>query len=265
MQKSSHSQPVTSSSETIPYTENRFHEWIADYGRKVIYLILGLIILFLLMYRLSSGSKANALTDYLNADNDFLRFQESSLTESLSPTGPLTHLEEILNRRPELHARFDGLIAQVLLTKDDPQNAKIFADSAFQRIQRDHLPYYTDYAQTTLLISENKYQEALESAQDLKKKMLATINASDDQQQFGEMLFLFNLIRIAFLEQQMGIPSQELATWQEVSTRIQPQENQKKSSKRMQKSLQAFNAHFQQGNASLLNYIKEREKKLAIE
>lgn len=262
MQKTNHTTTENTNPEAISYVENRFQEFIIEYGRKVLYLILGLIILFLLMYRLSSGSKAGALTDYLNADKDFSSFQGSSLTEALAENGPLTNLKEILNRRPELNAKFDGLIAQELLIKEDPNNAGLFADKAFQRVSKDHLPYYIDYSRATLLVSQNRLQEALEKSKDLKQQMLS--QTQEKLPQFGEVLYLFNLMRIAFLEQQVGTPQQELAAWKEVLNHKELIENSKRDQKEAQQLLQILTNHFQEGNASLNNYIKEREKKIEI-
>lgn len=243
--------------------QDKMENFIYEYGRKVLYLIAGLFLLFIFMYRMSSGSSVSAVTDFMTVQNDFHRFQESSVADALAPNGPFTTLAKILQRHPELHQKYDGLIAQTWIVKSETSQAEPFAKNVFERLQLDSLPYYPDFSEATLLMSQHQYQEALKNAKNLKEQMLTSpfFKKADTSDSTGEILFALNLLRIAMLEQRVGSASEELNAWNEWQRFTQPNANtsgfviNETSRQLMQKYMEA-------GQASIDQYIKMRQREL---
>jgi hypothetical protein len=126
------------------------------------------------------------------------------------------------------------------------------------------LPYYADFATTTLLISDHKYDEALKAALALQQKMndeIAVIPSTSDRS-FGDELFALNLLRVAILQQQAGDAAGELKSWQQWK-QYAGLENAGTSGLKV--SPVAFRYSIQQlaiGSISLPDYIASRESQL---
>jgi hypothetical protein len=116
----------------------------------------------------------------------------------------LQKLQTILKKHPELHAKYDGAIAQALLSAQNPTEAAPYAERTLQRTQGETPAPYLDYASTTLLIANGKYDEALKAAQSLKSNTEYPT------------LYAFNLLRIAFLNRELKNTQAEKAAWAEV-------------------------------------------------
>lgn len=232
--------------EMLP-PESRFMEFLSEYGKKVLYILLFLIAIFIFMYRMSVGSTAGAIQDYLNADSDYLLLKESDKQEAVSPSGPYEKLFDILKRRPELHGKYDGLIAQAFLAKGDPALALPYAEQSLNRAKQDHLPLYADFSKITLLISTGKYQDAYQSSLELKKQI-----EEKDKNVSSNVMYMFNLLRIAELEQQVGTPEGELVVLKELL----------KLSKEGSEGMQVLATNFQEGDVSLIDYLNRRIKML---
>jgi len=235
------------------FDQNRFSEWISEYGKIVFYAILILLALILIIFRFSTSRSSQAEKDYLAAQNNFLVFQQDKPESKAA----LEKLQQILQSAPELHAKYDGRIAQVLLNRGDVQASQGFADRVFKRTQTNHLPSYTDYAQTSLMIAEGKYQEALASSLALKQKMLTEAQEQPEKRNSEDLLFAFNLLRIAFLEGQIGSAKDEMAAWEEFKKLSTANQSPSSSA-----AFATVIRHFEEGQVALKNYIESREKLL---
>lgn len=248
MKKQNHvniNSPISASpvSESI-WEENGAIQWLSEYGRYLIFALLAVIAIVLLLYKLVANSNSKADSDYLSADSNFRTFisadEEPSVTEEA-----FNKLQTIIERRPELHAKYDGLIAQTLINRNQTDLALPFADLAMQRTHIEDRPFFTSYTKTTLLIGNKKYEEALEKAKELEQQMLSKSSNS-------LTLFAFNLLRIATLQQQLGLKEEELASWKKW----------KQLSEDHPQAIAPLIRHFQEGKISLLNYIQARENSL---
>lgn len=181
-------------------------EWLNAYKRMILWGFLALFILIVAAYRWISVQTLNAESDFFTAQSDFSQFKKKTF-EKQNGSEELNQLEKVLSSRKELHAKYDGLIAQTLLIGGESEKAIPFAQSNFQRIEQDQVDVYLDYARTTLLIEKGQMQEALNNALLLKEKL------SQSQELNLDTLQLFNLLRIAILYQQLNEPSQELISW----------------------------------------------------
>lgn len=246
------------------FDEGQLTEWLAAHGKNIIYILGALIILLIAFYSFGSSQKAKQEQDYIQAAQDVALFVNAKTPqETAAATEAYQRLNDIMTRHPELHAAYDGIIAQTLLNRSLITEAKPIALSTLKRISSDDLPFYGDFARTTLLISEQKDQEALASAQSLQKQMIDAINTLPvAQRSFGEELFAMNLFRIGMLQQKLGDNAAELQTWQEWK-----QYAALDSAKTLPAKVdaRAFRAVIQQlaiGTLSIPDYIAYREKAL---
>lgn len=260
------------------WDDHPFIQLLSSYGRYVLFTVLALLVLLTLVYRLTSGGSAKAEKDYFNADNEFQLFAQPIVEEADSAASreALNRLEQIMQRRPELNAKYDGLVAQILIFRGDADSAAPFAARAIARTAAENHPFYTDYAQTTLLIGSEQYQEALNRAQELQQKMTATMlqtqknvhSASGDSLQdseyppFGDSLYAYNLIRIGMLQQQLGLSAEEGNTWQEWKNLIQEKDGVLPAGRISSATIEQQLGHFTDNKLSLLDYIEAREKTL---
>lgn len=228
-------------------TENPFFEWLSTNKRSI---LIGIAVLFASLvvgYRFAANRSLKAESDYFQAQTEFSRFQEKSLGgDSAQAMENFAQLETLLNRHPELQAKYDGLVAQNLVIDNEPAKAQVFADRTFKRVQSDGVGFYEDFSRTTLLISKGEYQEAAIQAKKLKDQLQVAPTS-----EFGPQLYVFNLIRLAFLYQQLNQPQEELATWNEL-------ENYKGNVDAVLAAQQLF----KEGQTSLSHFVNERKKLL---
>lgn len=224
------------------FEDNRFIQWMTEHGTTVIVSVLAALVILGVGYRFIGGGSSKAESDYINAENDFVIFKRGVAegTNVASPDEALQKLQKILQARPDLNAKYDGLLAQTLINRNDLAQAQLYANRSLERTKIDQLPFYTSYSETTLLICNQQYKDALLNALQLKQQM--------QDGKASDILFAFNLLRIAFLEQQVGTPEDELKAWQTL--------------KGFAKGYSLLETHFAEGSVSLSNYIEARERSL---
>jgi tetratricopeptide (TPR) repeat protein len=188
--------------------------WISEHLKEGIIGVAALFFLLALLYYSMFGHLQNIEADYFKAATAFQTFS-SSTENAETRQAALNTLDTLLAQRPELHAAYDGLIAQILINEGRIQEAEPFARAALLRTQKNDLSHYTDFAQTTLLIGEKKFAEALVKTEALTQKMTeSSQNHTLAKQSFGETLLAFNLLRLAMLDQKTGATQKELKTWE---------------------------------------------------
>lgn len=243
------------------WEENQIVQWITKYGFPALLALLAGIALVFIIFRLITLGNEEAEMEYWNADKEFAQFSNPSTLESdpLAGEDALARLNAILNRQPELHAKYDGLIAQTLIGRNDIGDALPFAKSALNRTETENTPYYTSYAQTTLLIGESHYEDALNLAVLLDKQMREALNQNlpIEQRHFGDLLFSFNLLRIGILQEKLGLKDQELHTWQEWKRYQQGTE-----APTLAKAFQQQNIFLSEGKVTFADYIDYRIQRL---
>jgi acetyl/propionyl-CoA carboxylase alpha subunit len=242
------------------FDEGRLVEWFTENGKNILYGLAGLLGIIVLIYAFSSTQTNKAEQEYIQAANDFAYFSRTSdIQDSILATEALTRLNTILSKHPELHATYDGAIAQILLNREQTKEALIYAQNTLARVKSNNLTFYSDYAQNTLLISQKNFKQALENTLALQQKMKEEFENPTSEHTFGDELFALNLLRVAMLQQEQGDKPAELQTWQEwkqyAGLNSIKSTNQKVNP-------QAFRAVIQQlavGSFSLPDYITYRE------
>jgi len=119
----------------------------------------------------------------------------------------------------------------------------------------DQFPYYADFAQTTLDIAGDRFSEALERTESLRKTMESA--ASYPYRTRNHISYALNLLREAVLNKQLGFYAQELSLLNDLSAFIEKPENAS--------AKESLLAHFQKGSVDLFDYIQFRKTEIANE
>lgn len=221
-------------------------EWLSKNKQQILWGFLALFIGIIITYRFISAGNLNAERDFYEAQADFSLLQrEANTFEEGEMQVTLQKLNAILQLHPELHAKYDGSIAQTLLIEQEASQAKEWAERNFKRIQFEPVDFYRSYAATSLMIGEGDYAQAATQAEALKEKMQA-----EGHQDFGEILSVFNSIRLAMLYQKLNQSEKELKAWEALQQTP------------MQEALITVNQLFKEGQFSLNQYIEERKNAL---
>lgn len=236
-------------------------DWISEHGKTILLSLVTLILmsffLFHLMGKFTSGKKS----DYLEIEHAFSAW----ISQKVQDHNLLKNLEKPLDRHPELQAKFGTRIAQRLLGLGDADKANPYAKAALIRSHDLTSSYYSRFSHNSLLISQGKYQEALDEAKRLKDDLDKDDPFWERQDKLvrsGTILYAYNLLRIASLERQLGYKEDEIKAWDEL-VKNAGWKGEPANMKTYDPEAYALLAqNFKQGNVSLLDFIERRKQEL---
>jgi hypothetical protein len=179
---------------------NRLLGWLKEHAQWIIAATAGLFGLLVILYFLTAQTSAQHERDYYQSYQLAQQFLEKPNDSTFTP------LEQLLQRHPELHGKFDGLIAQTFLSAGNGTKAMPFATATLERTAADHEAPFRAYAQTTMLIAEGSMAEALKRSLALEQQLAGSKELP--------LLRGYNLVRLAILQQKIGDHSAELSAWQ---------------------------------------------------
>lgn len=245
-------------SETLD--QNPYVQWFTHNAKTIFYIFMGLIIFFFFLFRIFFSS-GNSEKIYYEAQKDFTIFQKEEISKNpLAVQYSWERLNQILRDYPQLHAKYDGPIAQTLFNRGQVEKAKEYALRAIERTSEENQPFYSEFSRITLAIEERNFSDSLQKSLLLKEKMLENATQAKETPEkklFGDLLFALNLIRIGMLQQELAIPEEELKTWKEwkefathSDQNIDP------------KAFQIVQDYYSIGNVSLSEYLEYRERLL---
>lgn len=221
--------------------ENQTFQWITENGKTVFAAFLGILVISIAVYKMAFAGAEKSEYAFINAENDYQLYIAKGQPENLQK------LNTLMTAHPELHAKYDALIAQNFISQDKTDQALPYATPSIKRTETENSPFYSAYSQGSLLIGEKNYKEALSQALSLKQLMEKDANGN-----YGDILYGLNLIRIGMLQKELGLFQDEAVLWQEW-----------KQYASLNKDSPKFNYlmnYFQEGKISLINYIEAREK-----
>jgi len=231
-----------------PYFEEKFallqnltlkkKEWLTS-GAAFVAGVVVLVIYF------QSGPKAPA---YAQAEKAFTKWETSPQDETL-----FLEMKKALKKTPSLNEKYEAPIAQALLNGEKIKEALVLARTPLESL-REEAPFHALYAETSLLIEQGIYQEALEKAVSLKERMNQDCNLDRLAAELvgGSLLYAHNLLRIAFLQKELKNKPGEKAAWEEVEAFLG----------REGPVAEMIFGTFQEKGATLSAYIAERKKQL---
>lgn len=243
--------PPPSSLKNLQFSEDwNSHpaiEWLSAHKNILLWTLFAFIVALVLASRLITWRALDAEKDFFQAQVAFNQFQQAALipNENSTADADLAQLNAIMQRHPELKPKYAGSLAQTFLINGQIPQAELLVREIFNRTQIDHLQFYQDYTQTSLVIGQGHYAAALQRAQHLK------LSLDELGEGFNPILYIFNLTRLAMLYQQTHQPQEELKTWEEIQN--QPQRL---------KAFLATNEALKVGQVSLNQYIEERKSAL---
>ncbi len=244
---------------------DRIAHWVQEHGSTVLYTGAGIILLLIALYVWSYRTAGADEADYLQATVSYREFSTigADVTDpSNSPS--FVQLKEIMERHPELGARYNGLITQTFLRLGDMKMALQYGQKALQELTKENLPFYEDFSKTSLLIADASYADALKRSEFLGKKMNESLAGNREPQVrgFGDVLFISNLIRQAMLQQRLTNVEGELIAWQELQRIAGLQSDSPKVGPIDREAFARVAGTFKTGKLNLIDYIEARKKAL---
>ncbi|MBI3508512.1 MAG: hypothetical protein HY069_02595 [Chlamydiia bacterium] len=188
-------------------------------------------VVILILYALSGPS----LESYLKAEKAFEKWVQAPEDATL-----FKELQVALYQVPQMQSRYDAVIAQTLLDRSKDAKQAIPLALKSLSILQEEAPFHASYARTSLFIEQGSYQEALQKAVLLKGEM----EKAPDMKEC--VLYAYNLIRIASLQQKLGNHPGEKAAWEELEPLLVP--------------AHPIIHNFEQQGVDLTQYIAERKK-----
>lgn len=222
--------------------ENQIIQWISENGRVLLIGFLFAIALFFTAYRFSSFGIVKSELNYINAENEYQRFMAEKNRVQSEET--LKRLMGFMTTDPQLYAKYDGQIAEKLLVEGEVAKGLPFAKRALERTESESGSNFTNYSKNSLLIAEQKYEEALKKSLNLNDTMIK-------EGAENSLLFAFNLLRIGALQQELGLKKEEASTWEEWN---------KRAALNRQEELNILISRFNADKLSLTDYIESRKK-----
>lgn len=235
-------------------------DWISEHSRKILLCCAALPVLAFILFQLL-GAFSYSKSDYLEVQKAFGAWsKEENLDHKL-----FSDLEKLLGRHPGLQEKFGTHIAQRLLVLGDVKKAGIYYSAAQKRSHELISPYYSRFSRNTMTIAQGKFTAALEEAKLLKRDLQkddAFWEGRNGLMKSGAILYAWNLLRIAALEQQLGSKEGELMAWEELERNAGWMGAPSHPKCYDPEAFALLTRNFTQGDISLPDYIGQRKKEL---
>lgn len=189
------SQPAKAEKAPMP----RIVELFQRHKQKLFYAILAIAVVGAWSAKLLTKRESTSTQDFAAAQVNF----QQLVTTSGEHGRAIAELEDVLIRHTELHAKYDGPLAQAHLNGGDVEAARTIATPLLER----NGSAYASFSEGSLLVAEGELGEALQQALVLKGEL----KSAD-----APLLRAHNLLRVALLQGEVGSPRSERAAWEEL-------------------------------------------------
>lgn len=201
------------------------------------------VVLLIVYFQTAPGPEAYAL-----AEEAVLKWKKTEDDASY------LDMRNALKKVPLLERKYSSLIAQKLFDRNRLSDALALAQQSLKSIAED-TPYHAAYGETSLLIEQGSYQQALEKAVTLKEQMKHQCDLERKEGELpaaGSLLFAHNLLRIACLQKELKNRPGEKAAWEDLESFLMGKDFL---------SRVVFD-NFRDKGLDLAHYITERKKQL---
>lgn len=181
---------------------NKIITFLRNHWSKLFFGLALLVCCTIWGERLFNSKRPPATQDYLAASQIFERFKKGEYL----PNESIEMTEAVLKRHPELHSKYDSMLAATFFCQNNAAKGLLYAKSALKHAGKELPSLYADYARTTFLIADQNYSEALNEAQ--------TLDQALSLQQGYDFLAASNLLRIAFLAEVNKEPLIQKQAWE---------------------------------------------------
>jgi hypothetical protein len=207
-------------------------EWLTEHQQLLVGIVLTAAILVGGVFYYIQQGKHKTFSDCTEGAALYTAWEESHFKDQAL----FDQLSALIERRPQLRAKYAGKMAQVI----GGEKGVHFQKEVLGRLGdlRDRFPYHQEYGEVSQLIESGEELQALQRAKELKVKLEETEGSS------GKILNAFNLLRIAMLEKKIGTKEGEVAAWEELKGGS---------------AYQLLLEHFSEQGLSLNEYIASRE------
>lgn len=185
--------------------ENKLIALVGKHWSKILLGFLAIATIAAWSERLLHSNQKENSHDFIIAQQIFERFQKGEYL----PVESIESVQNILERHPELHPKYDLVLALTFLSQQKAQEASHYARSLINHAQGQLPHVYKDYAHTTLLISEGQYAQAFGAALSLEEKLSTQMDC--------QTLEAMNTLRLLFLARQLGDVAHERAYWSKLT------------------------------------------------
>jgi len=228
-----------------PYFEDKWFSFFSQKQRWLTSAAMGVAGVAVLIFYFQSSPKPEA---FIAAEEAVERWQSSRDEESYLA------MTRAFKTVPALEKKYEAIIAQRLVEKDQLEQALILAHRSLSRVHQE-APFHAAYGETSLMIEQGNYQEALQRSVSLKEQMAKMGDwnrLGAGQYAGGALLYAHNLLRIAFLQQELVNPAGERVAWEDLEVFLGANQ-----------SLAALLfKNFREKEIDLTNYIAERKQQL---
>ncbi len=236
------------------YVKGQVVDWFTAHVNVIVIGCISVVVLLMGANRFLGWAKGNSQLDYVTA--------EAVCSNWEGTKDALAKLEKLMRKHPELHQKYDSVIAQKLLASSQSGLGSSYASATLKRIET-FSPYYTKFAKGSLMIGEGRLKEALEEAKNLKMQLEVDQSFWEKRSQIirhGSLLYAYNLIRIATLEKELGSLEGELTAWEELKQNAGWTEKSIVSKTYDPEAYHLIAQNFKKQDVSLLDYINHREE-----
>ncbi len=219
-------------------------EKLSFYKRQISALCL--IVLGLVTLAIQSESSGDE-SSYLVAEEKYSKWLKDPKDEQ-----SFLEMKKALKKVPDLERKYGAMIAQELFQRNQLADAIVFAEDALKHIQLE-APFHAMYGQTSVLIEQGSFQDALELAVNLKESMDSFgFESIENSKEAGSLLYAHNLLRIACLQKELSNKPGEKAAWDALEIFFDQRQSLAKQ----------VMGTFRDGGLDLSHYISERKKSL---
>jgi len=242
----------------IAFAKSACIDWISDHSKMVLIFLASLLLISFAFFQFTDKMSRNSLSDFIEAQLAY----SSWVSGQANSQELFKKLERPLKKNSELQVKFGALVAQRFLTMNDPAQAEPFAKQLWKRTGHLLSSHYIEFSKTSLLISQSKFENALEAARTLRLKMNEDAQFCTTQDQLirsGRLLYAYNLIRIAALEKEAGSFAGELEAWNEFLANAGWEPTTSPSKMFDPEAYSIFQKTLRDGKLSFYDYVMERK------